>query len=352
MKSVYDRQIDRMHSEIGKFTIKQQKQSAQNNQVSARYFYSKSGNPFIEFLQYPKQPEKKIDDVNKLLDDIKSTTNSFNKLFKCFALLIICAVVLTVITAFFRSPETIWIVYGAIAVLFITFGVFVCKLYSKAQKPLYNIFDYKRYIVNNTISEFVPIDNIIYEAAEGVPLDVVKDTKLFDRCYFVRNENFFSGKHNGIYFAYADIEITDDNEETSGFFDGCIISLKCPNDFKGIVTMTDRKYEFPAKKKHKNLTTIMTNNSFIDNSFIVKTDDENLARWLLVPEVIRLLMYLKQISNGSVLVSFKDGYMHIFINDEARFFDIDMKNPDINSDINNCRKSMDYICNIIDQLCD
>lgn len=351
MKSGYDRQIDKMHSALGKFALKQQKQSAQNGNISARAFYSQSGNPFIEFLQYQKQPEKKIDDVNKLLDDIKSTTNSFYKLFKCFALFGICALAITVITAVLPRTEIIWIFYGIIAVLFITFGVFVCKLFYKTQKPLYNIFDYKRYILDNTISELIPIDNVIYEAAEGVPSDVVMDTKLFDRCYLVKNENFFSGIHNGIYFAYADIEITDDNEETIGFFDGCMISLKCPNDFNGIVTITDRQYEFPAKRKNKKLTPIMTNNSFIDSSFMVKTDDENLARWLLVPEVIRLLMYLKQISSGSVLVSFKDGYMYIFINDNATFFDVDTKNPDISRDINNCRSSIEYICNIIDQLC-
>ncbi|MGN1457956.1 MAG: DUF3137 domain-containing protein [Acutalibacteraceae bacterium] len=353
MKSGYDRQIDKMHSALGKFTLKQQKQSKQNNQISARAFYSKSGNPFIEFLQYPKEPVKRIDNINQLLDDIKSTTNTFNQLFKCFALFGICAFVLTVITMILPSPEMTWIFYGIIAVIFIAFCVLIFKLYYKAQKPLYNIFDYKRYIVDNTISTFVPINDIIYEAAEGVPYDVIMDTKLFDSCYFVENENFFSGIHNGIYFAYVDIAIDDSNDDDGAatLFDGRMISLKCPNDFNGTVTITDRQYKFPAKKKNKKLTSIITNDSFVDSSFIVKTDNENLARWLLVPEVIRLLMYLKQFSGGSVLVSFKDGYMHIFINDKRTFIDVDTKNPDINRDINSCRNSMEYICNIIDQLC-
>lgn len=352
MKNGYDRQTDEIHSAYGKFSVKQNKYQ-QERKIPAKDFYYKSGNPFVGFLQcfVRKAPVKQVDDVNKLLSDIKDTSNISHKIFKCLPLISLFVIIFSVVAMVFRKSEFMWIFYCIGAVLFISFVFYIFKLYHRSKNCSYNISDYKRYIMNNAISTFALIDDSIYELTAGVPYNVIADTELFDKCDFIKNKNFYTGIHNGIYFAHIDISLTNNNEGSRTFFDGHMLSVKCPNDFNGIVTITDRQYKFWARKKNKNLTSIITNDSFVDSSFIVKTDNENLAKWLLVPEVIRLLKYLKQISNGSILVSFKDGYMHIFIDDKRTLFNIDTKNPDINRDVNNFHNSMEYICNIIDRLC-
>lgn len=361
MKKGYDRQLDLMYSSLeltqsGK--VKEStlwKEQRKERKTPVEDFYYKSGNPFIGFLQFfqRKEPVKRVNDVNKLLNDIKGTNALISKLSKCFFGIVLFSLVLGIIVSCFKLDGIQWIWYGGIAILFIVFTAYTLKMYYRSKEEHYDIFDYKRYIMNKALlSAYSLTDETVYEPNRGIPYNVIMDTMLLDKCYFTHNENFFTGIHNGTYFAHTDIGLTHDSEGNSGegFFCGHILSIKYPNDFNGTVTITDREYKFKAKKKNKTLSSLMLNNDFFDNTFMVLTDNENLAKQILTPQIMGFLMRLKQNSHGIVLVSFRNGYVHILIDDKQTLFEIDTKNPDINKDTNTFRNGMQYICNIIDEL--
>ncbi|MGN0536933.1 MAG: DUF3137 domain-containing protein [Acutalibacteraceae bacterium] len=360
MKKGYDRQIDLMYSALESHSdgIKESdiwKKRRKEIKTPAEDFYYKSGNPFIGFLQFSirKNPVKRVNDVNKLLNDIKGTNALISKLSRYFFGIALFSIVIGIIVSFFKLDGIQWIWYGGIAILFIAFTVYTLKMYYRSKEEHYDIFDYKRYIMDKVLlSTYSLANETVYEPNMGMPYNVMMDTMLFDKCYFTHNENFFTGIHNGTYFANTDIGLTYDSEgdTVEGFFCGHILSIKYQNDFNGTVTVTDREYKFKAKKKNKTLSPVMLNNDFFDSTFIFLTDNENLAKQILTPQIMGFLMHLKQNSNGAVLVSFRNGYVHILIDNKQMLFEVDTRNPDINKDTNTFRNSVQYICDIIDKL--
>ena len=115
------------------------------------------------------------------------------------------------------------------------------------------------------------------------------------------------------------------------YFKGRWIGFNYPKQFQGTVIIKDKKFFYGAKRKK--LSDIQLENPLFNEMFTVKSSDMHLAYYLLTPQIIERLMYLKQNAKGTIVACFKDGILHIFINNGQDSFEPNLREINLMSDI-------------------
>ena len=298
-----------------------------------RIFFYREGNPFLGFMHFLRRnpvPPKRIDE-QKLMADLAdyAKKDKRNKIITGI-MLFVCAIIMIVLRA--CSAIAPIFVFGAIAVIVLISIIifFIKRLLSKGDTNTYTIADYKNYVIRKAIEG--EVQELIYEPYFGLPNAVYKDLKVIINGNRYHTEDLITGKYHNVYFAQSDlvVEYKDDNSSIT-YFKGRWIGFNYPKQFQGTVTIKDKKFSYGAKRK--DLSDIQLENPLFNEMFTIKSSDMHLAYYLLTPQIMERLMYLKQNAQGKIIACFRDGILHIFISDNQNSFEPNLRQINLISDI-------------------
>ena len=126
------------------------------------------------------------------------------------------------------------------------------------------------------------------------------------------------------------------------------MAIDYPKKFSGTVVIIDNNFAYGIKRK--DLEKIQLENPVFNDKFTVRTNDMQLGYYLLTPQLVEKIMELKQSTKGNVIACFKNGYLHIFINDGKDSFEPNINNVNLMADIQKFIKDFTLVSGTIDIL--
>lgn len=305
-------------------------------------FFNNTGNPFLGFMQFlrRKPVPKKYIDPQRLMSDLGQIAHT-NKVMGVCAVL--CFVLLIVVFIVFKGFGFILCLCFFAILLMIFF-----KYKGKKTSNGYTVNDYKAYVIEQSIAPIV--DEIVYEPNFGIPKNVLRDAHVVRFGNRYHTEDLVTGKYHGVYFVQADLDSeAKSKHNTTIFFKGKWVIIKYPKAFAGTVTVIDKDYKYRVKK-NKWLDSVALENETFNNMFITESSDQHLAFYLLTPQLMERLMYIKQSAHGSVVLCFKDGYLHIGVNDYKDTFEPNYKQLNLYGDIEKFKYEFSLVSGLIEIL--
>lgn len=298
-----------------------------------KIFFYKEGNPFLGFMHFLRRnpvPPKQIDE-RKLVEDLtdyvkKSTCNAI------ITVIIFFIFIIALIIAMVDPRIDYMFIIGALAVVaLISIIMFIIKnLINKEDPNKYTTLDYKNYVIRKAIEG--EVQELVYEPRFGLPNSVYEDLNAILDGNMYRKEDFITGKYHNVYFAQSDLIVEyKDNSSSATYFKGRWVGFNYPKQFQGTVIVKDKNFFYVAKRK--DLGDIQLENPLFNEMFTVKSSDMHLAYYLLTPQIMERLMYLKQNAKGTIVACFKDGILHIFINNGQDSFEPNLRKINLMSDI-------------------
>lgn len=298
-----------------------------------KIFFYKEGNPFLGFMHFLRRnpvPPKQIDE-QKLVEDLtdyvkKSTCNAI------ITVIIFFIFIIALIIAMVDPRIDYMFIIGALAVVaLISIIMFIVKnLINKEDPNKYTTLDYKNYVIRKAIEG--EVQELVYEPHFGLPNSVYEDLNAILDGNMYRKEDFITGKYHNVYFAQSDLIVEyKDNSSSATYFKGRWVGFNYPKQFQGTVIVKDKNFFYVAKRK--DLGDIQLENPLFNEMFTVKSSDMHLAYYLLTPQIMERLMYLKQNAKGTIVACFKDGILHIFINNGQDSFEPNLRKINLMSDI-------------------
>ena len=298
-----------------------------------KIFFYKEGNPFLGFMHFLRRnpvPPKQIDE-RKLVEDLtdyvkKSTCNAI------ITVIIFFIFIIALIIAMVDPRIDYMFIIGALAVVaLISIIMFIVKnLINKEDPNKYTTLDYKNYVIRKAIEG--EVQELVYEPHFGLPNSVYEDLNAILDGNMYRKEDFITGKYHNVYFAQSDLIVEyKDNSSSATYFKGRWVGFNYPKQFQGTVIVKDKNFFYVAKRK--DLGDIQLENPLFNEMFTVKSSDMHLAYYLLTPQIMERLMYLKQNAKGTIVACFKDGILHIFINNGQDSFEPNLREINLMSDI-------------------
>ena len=298
-----------------------------------KIFFYKEGNPFLGFMHFLRRnpvPPKQIDE-QKLVEDLtdyvkKSTCNAI------ITVIIFFIFIIALIIAMVDPRIDYMFIIGALAVVaLISIIMFIIKsLVNKEDPNKYTLADYKNYVIRKAIEG--EVQELVYEPHFGIPQSVYKDLNAIINGNRYHTEDLITGKYHDVYFAQSDLVVEyKDDDSSMTYFKGRWIGFNYPKQFQGTVIIKDKKFFYGAKRKK--LSDIQLENPLFNKMFTVKSSDMHLAYYLLTPQIMERLMYLKQNAKGTIVACFKDGILHIFINNGQDSFEPNLRKINLMSDI-------------------
>lgn len=313
-----------------------------NGQNPQQYNNTGYDNPFMIYFNefgktYTRKPPVNPQELLEDFAQLAARRRKFSKIFLFVPLIFI---------AFFISPIFAFFTMAAFVVIFVIF--LVGSLKNPTGSHGYTMGDYKNYVVQQALSPVV--ENLVYEEKIGVPKTAVKNMDITRMGNSYKTEDFITGKYHGVYFAQSDLKIwySDDDGSTT-YFKGRWIDIKYPKPFTGMVTIVDKKYTYKVKR-HSYLEPIALENPEFNNSFIVESNNQQLAYYLLTPQIMERLMYLKQNSKGDIIACFMDGYLHLGINNGQDAFEPNIRNVNLYGDIEKTKYDFSLVSGLIEIL--
>ncbi len=311
-----------------------------NERAAPAYvFFNKTGNPFLGFLRFLKRRPvpKKTMNIPRVMEDLARIKRIKN----------VCA---TILLVFLLCGILGYIIHNLLLLIIsmpvVLIVVHICNSLVKKNKNGYTEFDYKDYIVNEAV--FPVVEDVLYEPHFGIPFNVVMDTDMYRDIGTCMTSDYLTGKYHGVYFVQAELTLFGDSNSNQCFAGRWII-IKYPKAFSGMVTVADKRYLY-CVKKHKGLETVKLENQVFNSMFEVQSNNQQLAYYLLTPQVMEKLIYIKQNIGSNVVVCFKHGFMHIGINNKRPAFEPNWQNLDANRDIARFRNDFDLVSSIIEIL--
>lgn len=329
--------------------------------MPAELFFNDTGNPFIGFLKFLKRQPQKLINPEALKNDISDISRVYKKndffgklaitFFAAFFIIIVILVISVCINNDFASAlenSPIGIILMVLFALSVIFMFFVNNK-DKSGKNGYSEEDYKTYIVNRAL--YNKIDELIYEPNFGIPYSVASGTKLLPYMVDYNTKDYITGKYNGIYFVSACLCMSMTSSEGGSYdFDGEWLIFKSSKPFKGTLTLSDRSMNmFIRIPTSSNIDKqIKVENEEFNKLFYMESSDQELAYYLLTPQMIEKIIQLKNMLSGNLLIGFCNGYIHIGINKGLKLVNIDYKNANIYSDIETLLDNFNNITEIIE----
>lgn len=327
-----------------------------------KVFFNKEGNPFLGFMHFLQRipvPPKQIDEQRLIADfaDHARRRNSFNlsMLFTIMALALM-PFILTSVLPFFLALRVSPVVLCIIAIAIILFFVVIKSVIKSKKKQNYNYYtveDYKGYVVQRAIGS--QVQELVYEPRFGLPMSVYKDLNVILNGNIYRTEDLITGKYHDVYFAQSDLVVQyesgnqDDNTyKLETYFKGRWIGIEYPKKFTGTVIIVENNFSYFPKRK--DLERVELESIEFNRIFTVKSNDMHLVYYLLTPQFMERLMYLRQHAKGNVIACFKDGILNIFINNRQDSFEPNMRQINLMNDIQGFMYDFSLVSGLIEIL--
>lgn len=260
----------------------------------------------------------------------------------------VCTIIMIILKGYYEINILIFLeIVGAIILIstIIAIIMFIIKsLVNKEDPNKYTLADYKNYVIGKAIEG--EVQELVYEPHFGIPQSVYKDLNAIINGNTYHTEDLITGKYHDVYFAQSDLVVEyKDDDSSMTYFKGRWIGFNYPKQFQGTVIIKDKKFFYGAKRKK--LSDIQHENPLFNEMFTVKSSDMHLAYYLLTPQIIERLMYLKQNAKGKIVACFKDGILHIFINNGQDSFEPNLRKINLMSDIQKFKYDFSLVSGIV-----
>ena len=312
-----------------------QRHSAERK-ADPRVFFYQNGNPFLGFMHFLERMPvpKKVVDEQRLMSDFSEYAAHKRKINR---LIIIC-----VISFIFSC----FIPFIFIISIIILIAIAILNSVHK-NNGYYTIDDYKAYVIERAISS--QVEELVYEPKFGLPQSVFKDINVIRNGNRYHTEDLVTGKFHGVYFVQSDLTVEyHSDKKTITYFMGQWVTIQYPKKFMGTVTIIDDRFVYGVKRKE--LEKMELENPDFNKMFNVRASDMHLAYYLLTPQIMERLMYIRQNANGHVIVCFKDGMVHIGISNNKNSFEPNVNNVNLYADIQKFQYEFSLVSGLIEIL--
>ena len=315
-------------------------------------FFNDTGNPFLgimHFLQRKPVPPKPIDE-QRLLESFSKCAKkqrNFKKMLRLIVVIIPVSVILGMLIDGVIGVILNFLPFIMVPVLIIYLIMNSVKGYNNSD---YTINDYKAYVIKKAIEG--QVEGLVYEPRFGLPESVYSDLNVMKHGNRYHKEDFITGKYKNVYFVQSDLKVqyesNGEHDTTTTYFRGRWIAIDYPKKFNGTVVIIDNSFAYGVKRKE--LEKIQLENPNFNDMFTVRASDMQLGYYLLTPQLVEKIMELKQSTNGNIIVCFKNGYLHIFINDGKDSFEPNINNVNLMGDIQKFMQDFTLVSGTIDVL--
>lgn len=315
-------------------------------------FFNDTGNPFLgimHFLQRKPVPPKPIDE-QRLLESFSKCAKkqrNFKKMLRLIVVIIPVSVILSMLIDGVIGVILNFLPFIMVPVLIIYLIMNSVKGYNNSD---YTINDYKAYVIKKAIEG--QVEGLVYEPRFGLPESVYSDLNVMRHGNRYHKEDLITGKYKNVYFVQSDLKVqyesNGEHDTTTTYFRGRWIAIDYPKKFNGTVVIIDNSFAYGVKRKE--LEKIQLENPNFNNMFTVRASDMQLGYYLLTPQLVEKIMELKQSTNGNIVACFKNGYLHIFINDGKDSFEPNINNVNLMGDIQKFMQDFTLVSGTIDVL--
>lgn len=315
-------------------------------------FFNNTGNPFLgimHFLQRKPVPPKPIDE-QRLLESFSKCAKkqrNFKKMLRLIVVIIPVSVILSMLIGGVIGVILNFLPFIMVPVLIIYLIMNSVKGYNNSD---YTINDYKAYVIKKAIEG--QVEGLVYEPRFGLPESVYSDLNVMRHGNRYHKEDLITGKYKNVYFVQSDLKVqyesNGEHDTTTTYFRGRWIAIDYPKKFNGTVVIIDNSFAYGVKRKE--LEKIQLENPNFNNMFTVRASDMQLGYYLLTPQLVEKIMELKQSTNGNIVACFKNGYLHIFINDGKDSFEPNINNVNLMGDIQKFMQDFTLVSGTIDVL--
>lgn len=315
-------------------------------------FFNDTGNPFLgimHFLQRKPVPPKPIDE-QRLLESFSKCAKkqrNFKKMLRLIVVIIPVSVILGMLIDGVIGVILNFLPFIMVPVLIIYLIMNSVKGYNNSD---YTINDYKAYVIKKAIEG--QVEGLVYEPRFGLPESVYSDLNVMKHGNRYHKEDLITGKYKNVYFVQSDLKVqyesNGEHDTTTTYFRGRWIAIDYPKKFNGTVVIIDNSFAYGVKRKE--LEKIQLENPNFNDMFTVRASDMQLGYYLLTPQLVEKIMELKQSTNGNIIVCFKNGYLHIFINDGKDSFEPNINNVNLMGDIQKFMQDFTLVSGTIDVL--
>ncbi len=211
--------------------------------------------------------------------------------------------------------------------------------------------DYKQKIVPLFLNSI--FENASYSSNDRISAQAIKDTGILARRSYNRDkgEDFISGQYNGINFCQSDVclqQVTSNGKSTTvtTIFDGRWMVFDFDKKFKTNMVVYERNMLLAPAKSYND---VVTESKLFNDKFLVKSESELYAFYILTPHYMEKLLSFEANHKGDFFFLFKDNQLHIGINKISDTFKTPkMKEVNIKSVIQSWLDDMNLVKQIID----
>ena len=228
--------------------------------------------------------------------------------------------------------------------------------YRNTPKQFYR--EYKTYLVNSAANGL--FDEYQYFPDGCFDREVLEETNLLDlEGKKFESNDFFEGTYQGVRFARADIEIYNGltgrfKKQYFGNWNVFSFSKASPRKIwistRKLFTHSRLRTEY-IQFSNNGENGITTGDDYFDSLFFCGCEDEQAARELLTPQLMKILCGFYNKNGYPFIVAWVDGRLHVIVEDKK-----DTVHPSVDMDVNpvleieKAREDLKFVCDIVDEL--
>lgn len=218
--------------------------------------------------------------------------------------------------------------------------------------------EYKTYLVNSAADGL--FDEYQYFPDGCFDREVLEETNLLDlEGKKFESNDFFEGTYQGVRFARADIEIYNGlpgqfKKQYFGNWNVFSFSKASPRKIwistRKLFTHSRLRTEY-IQFSNNGENGITTGDDYFDSLFFCGCEDEQAARELLTPQLMKILRGFYNKNGYPFIVAWVDGRLHVIVEDKK-----DTVHPSVDMDVNpvleieKAREDLKFVCDIVDEL--
>ena len=219
---------------------------------------------------------------------------------------------------------------------------------------------YKKVFVYKALEK--KFDNLIYNPKSGMPKSVIWGTHMMDLGDYYLSNDLISGKYHNTNFMQADVRIKNEYYYTDS--NGNVHSYQVDTFYgKWLVFEFNKKFKYNVQVREKSFKNAKVDSSYsaygyhkvsmenekFNRKFLVYTEMEHDAFYLLTPHMMERIQNISDIIDGDLLLCFVDNELHIGLNNNQDSFEASILkgSKTIDKQIN---KDIEIITSFIDEL--
>jgi len=248
---------------------------------------------------------------------LEQLENLRKKIVKKQIIFIICTIAITI--ALVLVTKIIFMIPFPLIIGFIIGFIVTAKDQQK-----YTLW-YKDYFVVKSLDK--TFESVVYTPEKGLDEEIIANTYMMDMGDDYYSNDFIQAKYKNVFFTQADVHITREETDTDSdgnttthdvtIFMGKWMIFDFNKKFKANIQVADKwfgnncLYRRKGEEKFKKVE--MESEAF-NKKFLVYTQLEHDAFYVLTPQMIDKIMNLSTICNGRLMFCFIDDKLHIAIN--------------------------------------